>query len=74
MLRHWVQRAVEQANVALRRARARSAVRRMRRAAVAHGLDRMTMAEIDAEIAAARRERRIRNSTPTDRRIENPDS
>jgi hypothetical protein len=39
---------------ALRRTRARSALTRLRRAALARNLDRLTPSEIDAEIAAAR--------------------
>ena len=43
---------------AIRRARARAALSRIRTKAKADGLDRMTMAEIDWIIAKARRERR----------------
>jgi antitoxin (DNA-binding transcriptional repressor) of toxin-antitoxin stability system len=46
--------------MALRRARARIALDRIRAHAKEMGTDRMTMEEIDAEIAAARRERRAR--------------
>jgi len=42
---------------ALRRARAQVAVSRMRRGAADSGADRLSAAEIEAEIAAARRER-----------------
>ena len=48
---------VEATLIALRRVRAQAAISRMRRSAAAQGLDRMTPEEIDAEIAAARRER-----------------
>ena len=44
--------------LALRRARARVAIDRMRAQAKAHGLDKMTMDEIDAIIAEVRRKRR----------------
>lgn len=46
--------------MALRRARARIALDRIRAHAKEMGQDKMTMEEIDAEIAAARRERRAR--------------
>ena len=49
---------VEDILAALRRARAQAAVSRMRRVAAAQGLDQLTPGEIDAEIAATRRERR----------------
>ena len=49
---------VEDEILAIRRARARAALSRIRAKAKADGLDRMTMDEIDAIIAAARRERR----------------
>jgi len=44
------------------RARARRAVSEIRRAAAKRGLDRLSMDEIDAEIAAYRRERRSRRT------------
>jgi hypothetical protein len=50
--------AVEETLSALRRAHAQAAVSRLRRAAAEQGLHRMTEAEIEAEIAQARRERR----------------
>jgi prevent-host-death family protein len=50
----------EEKLAALRRARARALVKRIRDKAKARGVDGMTMAEIDEEIAAARRERRAR--------------
>ena len=53
---------VEETVAALRRARAQSVVSRLRRAAAEAGLDRMSMEEIDAEIAAARRERKARTA------------
>jgi len=43
--------------VALQRVRAQAAISRMRRSASAQGLDRLSPDDIDAEIAAARRER-----------------
>lgn len=43
---------------ALRQARARALLDRIRAKAKARGVDRLTMEEIDAEIAAARREAR----------------
>lgn len=49
---------VEEEILAIRRARARAALSRIRAKAKADGLDRLTMAEIDAIIAKARRERR----------------
>jgi len=49
---------VEDELVALRRARARVAIDRMRAQTKAHGLDKMTMGEIDAIIADVRRKRR----------------
>jgi len=49
---------VEEEILAIRRARARTALSRIRAKAKADGLDRMTMDEIDAIIAKARRERR----------------
>jgi prevent-host-death family protein len=49
---------LEQTLTALRRARAQVAVSQLRAAAQTRGADKMTMREIDAEIKAARRERR----------------
>lgn len=49
---------IEELLSVVRRARALLAITRMQDAAVLQGLDQMTMEEIDAEIAAARRERR----------------
>jgi len=49
---------LEQTLTALRRARAQVAVSLLRAAAQARGADKMSMREIDAEIKAARRERR----------------
>jgi len=51
---------VEEEIRAIRSARAQEALRRIRAKAKAHGLDRLTMDEIDAIIAKARRERRRR--------------
>lgn len=48
---------------AIRAERFASTVRRMHKQAQARGLDKMTMDEIDAEIAAARKERRERNAS-----------
>ncbi|MBM4035966.1 MAG: type II toxin-antitoxin system prevent-host-death family antitoxin [Planctomycetes bacterium] len=50
--------SVEEEVIARRRARALLLLDRIQADAKAHGLDKMTMEEIDAEIAAARRERR----------------
>ena len=49
---------VEEELLAIRRARARAALSRIRAKAKADGLDRLTMDDIDAIIAKARRERR----------------
>jgi antitoxin (DNA-binding transcriptional repressor) of toxin-antitoxin stability system len=49
---------VEEEILAIRQARARSAVSRIRAAAKARGLDRLTPARIDALVAATRREHR----------------
>lgn len=46
----------------IRRARAVAAVNKMREQAKASGLDKMSMEEIDAEIALARKERKERNA------------
>jgi len=51
---------VEEELQALRRARARAAVERLRTQAKAAGLGQLTAAAIDQEIAAARRSRRRR--------------
>jgi antitoxin (DNA-binding transcriptional repressor) of toxin-antitoxin stability system len=50
--------SVEEEILAIRRARARAAISRIRAKAKADGLDRLTMDQIDAVIAEARRERR----------------
>lgn len=47
---------------AIRAERFAATVRKMQQHAVELGLDKMTMEEIDAEIAAARKERRERNA------------
>lgn len=49
---------VEEELLAIRRARAAAALSRIRAKAKPDGLDRMTMEEVDAVIAKARRERR----------------
>lgn len=49
---------VEDEILAIRRARARAALGRMRARAKAEGLDRLTMDQIDAIVAKVRRERR----------------
>lgn len=49
---------VEEVLTALRRARAQAAVSRMRRSAAAQSADRLSDAEINAEIAQSRQERR----------------
>ena len=49
---------VEDETLAIRRARARIAVDRIREHSRKTGLDKMTLGEINAEIAAARREMR----------------
>jgi len=49
---------VEETLAALRRARAQVAVSRLRRAAAERGADKLSAAEIEAEITQARRERR----------------
>jgi hypothetical protein len=48
---------IEQLLLALRQAKAQLAVTRMRAQAAAKGLDRLSEEEIEAEVAAARRER-----------------
>ena len=49
---------LEESLGAIRRARAQSAVAAMQQASLKAGTDRLSMKEIDAEIRAARRERR----------------
>lgn len=49
---------LEETVAALRRARAQAAVSRLRRAAAANGTSKVSAAEIEAEIAQTRRERR----------------
>ncbi|MCY3793019.1 MAG: type II toxin-antitoxin system Phd/YefM family antitoxin [Gammaproteobacteria bacterium] len=49
---------LEESLGAIRRARAQSAVAAMQQASFKAGTDRLSMKEIDAEIRAARRERR----------------
>lgn len=49
---------VEETLAALRRARAQAAISRLRQAAAAAGCDSMSDADIEAEIAQARKERR----------------
>jgi len=49
---------LEETLTALRKARAVAAVQELQRRSQASGLDRLTSEEIEAEIAAARRERR----------------
>lgn len=49
---------VEEEILAIRRARARAALGRMRAKATSEGLDRLTMDQIDDIVARARRERR----------------
>jgi antitoxin (DNA-binding transcriptional repressor) of toxin-antitoxin stability system len=49
---------LEESLSAVRRARATSAVAELQRQSLEQGLDRLTAEEIDAEIAAVRRERR----------------
>jgi antitoxin (DNA-binding transcriptional repressor) of toxin-antitoxin stability system len=48
---------IEETLVALHRARAQAALSRLRKDVAARGLDRLSMDEIDAEIADARTER-----------------
>ena len=52
---------VEETLVAIRRARARTALERIRRKARASGRSEMSMAEIDETIAEVRRQRRSRS-------------
>ena len=51
---------VEEEIQAIRRARTRAAIDALRAAAKAAGVDKLTVEDIDAEIAAARRSRRKR--------------
>jgi antitoxin (DNA-binding transcriptional repressor) of toxin-antitoxin stability system len=51
---------VEEEIQAIRRARTRAAIEGLRAAAKAAGVDKLTMEDIDAEIAATRRARRKR--------------
>jgi antitoxin (DNA-binding transcriptional repressor) of toxin-antitoxin stability system len=51
---------VEEEVQAIRRARTRAAIDGLRAAAKAAGVDKLTMEDVDAEIAAARRARRKR--------------
>lgn len=55
---------VEQDLKTLRQARAQAAVAAMQRRAAKLGLDKMTLAEINAEIAATRRKRRKKQGAP----------
>jgi antitoxin (DNA-binding transcriptional repressor) of toxin-antitoxin stability system len=48
---------VEEMMIALRRARAQAAVSRLRRTAATHGTNKLSMAEIEAEIAEVRKAR-----------------
>jgi antitoxin (DNA-binding transcriptional repressor) of toxin-antitoxin stability system len=57
VLSHIDEDGVEETLAALRRARAQIALSRLRAAAAAQGLDRLSADEIEAEIAAARTER-----------------
>ena len=52
---------VEETLSALRRARAQAAASRLRKAAAGGGQDRLSAAEVEAEIAAARQERLVRS-------------
>ena len=58
VLSHIDEGGVEETLAALRRARAQAALSRMRADAAGQGLDRLPSDEIEAEIAAARAERR----------------
>ena len=55
---------VEQDLKTLRQARAQAAVAAMQRRAAKLGLDKMTLAEINSEITATRRERRKKQGAP----------
>lgn len=63
LLVHTEPQELESTLRAIRAERFASTVRKMHKQARAQGLDKMTMDEIDAEIAAARRERRERNAS-----------
>jgi len=58
VLSHIDEGGVEETLAVLRRARAQAALSRMRTDAAAQGLDRLSSDEIEAEITAARAERR----------------
>jgi antitoxin (DNA-binding transcriptional repressor) of toxin-antitoxin stability system len=58
VLSHIAEGRVEETLAALRRARAQAALSRLRADATGQGLDRLPADEIEAEIAAARTERR----------------
>jgi antitoxin (DNA-binding transcriptional repressor) of toxin-antitoxin stability system len=58
LLVHTEPEQLEQTLRAIRAERFAAMVRKMHQYAVAHGLDKMTMEEIDAEITQARKERR----------------
>lgn len=62
LLVHTEPGQLEQTLRAIRAERFAATVRKMQQYAVSRGLDKMTQEEIDAEIAAARRERRKRNA------------
>ena len=57
VLSHIDEGGVEETLASLRRARAQAALSRLRADAAGRGLDRLSDAEIEAEIAAARAER-----------------
>lgn len=63
LLVHTDPKELESTLRAIRAERFASTVRRMQKQAQSQGLDKMTMDEIDAEIAAARKERRERNAS-----------
>jgi antitoxin (DNA-binding transcriptional repressor) of toxin-antitoxin stability system len=58
VLSHIDEGGVEETLASLRRARAQAALSRLRADAATRGLDRLSTDEIEAEIAAARTERR----------------
>lgn len=62
VLVHTEPQEVEATLRAIRAERFAATVRKMQQHAVEQGLDKMTMDEIDAEIAAMRKERRERNA------------
>lgn len=62
VLVHTEPQEVEATLRAIRAERFAATVRKMQQQAVAQGLDKMTMDEIDAEIAAMRKERRERSA------------